>query len=97
MPYKDATVKARVEPEIKEQAEEILDELGVSVSLLVKVLYRQIILTRKVPFSLELPESPSGEAWTSRWSDDMLPSGQEQHRADRGRSEVYSKPRSKFI
>ena len=57
MPYKDATVTAHIDPEDKRQAEEILDELGVSVSLLVKTLYRQIILTRRVPFSMELPES----------------------------------------
>lgn len=57
MPYKDATVTAHVEPEDKRQAEAILDELGVSVSLLVKTLYRQIILTHRVPFSMELPES----------------------------------------
>ncbi len=56
MPYKDATVTVHIDPEDKRQAEEILDELGVSVSLLVKTLYRQIILTHRVPFSMELPE-----------------------------------------
>ena len=60
MTGKTATVLARVEPELKEQAEEILDRLGVPASLLINMLYRQIVMTRSIPFSLSIP-AESGE------------------------------------
>lgn len=59
MASKGATVSAHVDPEDKRQAEEILDQLGVPVSILIKVLYRQIILTHGIPFSLSLPKVPA--------------------------------------
>lgn len=52
---KDATVSARVEEDIKTEAEEILQKLGIPVSVVINSLYRQIIYTRGVPFSLSLP------------------------------------------
>lgn len=60
MAGKTATVLARVEPELKEQAEEILDRLGIPASLLINMLYRQIVMTRSIPFSLSIP-AESGE------------------------------------
>ena len=41
---KSSNVMARVEPEIKEQAESILSQLGLPVSVLINSLYRQIIM-----------------------------------------------------
>ena len=60
MASKTATVLARVDPELKKEAEEILDRLGIPTSLLVNMLYKQIVLTRGVPFDLRLPVE-SGE------------------------------------
>lgn len=54
---KDATVSARVEYNIKNEAEEILQGLGVPVSVVINSLYRQIIYTRGIPFSLTVPAS----------------------------------------
>lgn len=53
---KDATVSARVEENVKTEAEDILQKLGVPVSVVINSLYRQIIFTRGIPFSLSLPE-----------------------------------------
>ena len=50
MAIKSSNVTARVEPEIKEQAEEILAQLGISVSSGINMFYRQIILWRGLPF-----------------------------------------------
>ncbi len=55
MAAKTANVLARVEPDVKEQAETILSALGVTASSVINMLYRQIILTRGIPFSLTLP------------------------------------------
>ncbi len=54
MASKTSNVVARVEPEIKEQAEEIMAQLGIPVSVVINMLYKQIILKRAIPFSLSL-------------------------------------------
>ena len=54
---KNATVSARIEPDIKNEAEDILKKLGVPVSVVIDSLYRQIILTQGIPFSLSLPQT----------------------------------------
>ena len=44
MQTKSANVNVRVEPDIKEQAEAILEKLGVSASAFINMTYRQVIL-----------------------------------------------------
>lgn len=58
MAVKSANVLARVEPEIKKQAEDILSKLGVPASVVINMLYKQIIMTKSIPFSLSLPKEP---------------------------------------
>ena len=58
MATKSANVLARVEPDVKEQAEAILASLGVSASTTINMLYKQIILTRGIPFPIALPAAP---------------------------------------
>ena len=55
---KDATVSARVECGVKAEAEDILQRLGISVSVVINSLYRQIIYRRGVPFALTIPAEP---------------------------------------
>ena len=55
---KDSTVSARVENNIKIQAEEILQQLGIPVSVVINSLYRQIIYRNGIPFPLTVPETP---------------------------------------
>ena len=55
---KDATVSARVEFNVKTQAEDILERLGIPVSVVINSLYRQIIYKHGVPFSLTVPREP---------------------------------------
>lgn len=58
MAAKTANVLARVEPDVKEQAENIMNMLGVPVSTVINMLYKQIIMTRSIPFSLSVPAAP---------------------------------------
>ena len=58
MASKTANVMARVEPQVKEQAEEIMDMLGIPVSVVINTLYKQIIMTRSIPYLLR------GMNWT---------------------------------
>lgn len=52
---KSAKLHARIEPEVKEQAESILSALGIPVSSAVNIFYKQIILQRGLPFDVKLP------------------------------------------
>lgn len=54
---KTANLYARIEPELKEQAEGILTALGIPVSNAINMFYKQIILHRGIPFELKLPEA----------------------------------------
>ena len=56
---KDATVSARVQSDIKAEAEEILKNLGIPVSVVINSLYRQIIYKHGVPFELTIPTEPA--------------------------------------
>lgn len=55
---KDSTVSARVENDIKTEAEDILQKLGIPVSVVINSLYRQIIYRHGIPFSLTIPQEP---------------------------------------
>lgn len=52
---KSANLYARIEPEVKEQAESILSELGIPASNAINMFYKQIILQKGLPFDVKLP------------------------------------------
>ena len=56
MATKPANVTARIQPNIKEQAEAILERLGIPVSVFIDMTYRQVIMRDGVPFSLDIPD-----------------------------------------
>lgn len=87
MSAKTANVLARVEPEVKEQAESIMNTLGVPASTVINMLYKQIILTRSIPFPLTVPAVPlaRNEMDTAAF-DAMMEKGLEQAKAGRGLS-----------
>lgn len=51
-----SNVFARVEPEVKEQAEAILDQLGIPMSNAIGLFLRQVVLQRGIPFEMKLPD-----------------------------------------
>lgn len=55
---KTANLYARIEPEVKNQAESILEALGIPVSSAINMFYKQIILQRGIPFEMKLPDFP---------------------------------------
>ena len=57
MAIKSSNVVARVEPEIKEKAEDILAKLGISASSGINMFYRQVILWNGLPFRPSIPMS----------------------------------------
>lgn len=51
---KTAVVTTRIEPELKQEVEEVLAELGISTSQAVLLYFKQIVRQRGIPFTLEL-------------------------------------------
>lgn len=87
MATKSANVLARVEPEIKEQAESIMSRLGLPTSVVINALYRQIIMTKSIPFSLALPKEPATlDSMTVEEFDSIMEKGLIQAKADQSRS-----------
>ena len=52
---KTANLYARIEPELKNEAETILSGLGVPVSNAINMFYRQIVIHRGLPFAVQFP------------------------------------------
>jgi DNA-damage-inducible protein J len=50
---KTATARARLEPEVKSEAERILGECGLSPSQGIGMFYRQVILHQGLPFPVQ--------------------------------------------
>lgn len=84
MATKTANVTARVQPEIKEQAEAILDRLGMPVSVLIDSLYRQIIMTNSIPYSFSIPTIPTRDNMSTRQFDAMMEKGLSQAKTGQG-------------
>ena len=59
---KTAMTHARLTPEVKQQAEAILKELGISISAAYEMFYRQIIAHQGIPFDLRIPNKNTIQA-----------------------------------
>jgi len=54
---KSASIYTRVEPEIKEQAEQVLSKLGIPVANAVNLFLYQVVLQKGIPFDVKLPQT----------------------------------------
>lgn len=52
-----SAVYARIDTNLKENAESILAQLGISPSSAIQMLYSQIVLTKGLPLDLHLPRT----------------------------------------
>lgn len=52
-----SNIFARVEPEVKEQAEQVLEQLGIPMSNAIGLFLRQVVLQRGIPFDVKLPQA----------------------------------------
>lgn len=81
---KTANVNARIDQNVKSQAEAILSRIGLPRSVAIDLYYRQIIIHGGIPFALTIPESslPVREKMTKTQFDRMMANGLEQAKAD---------------
>jgi DNA-damage-inducible protein J len=59
---KTATVRARVEPQLKDEAEGVLQELGLNPTAAITLYYEQIVKRHGIPFDVALPNAVTRRA-----------------------------------
>ena len=59
---KSEVVRARIEPGVKHNAEEILKGLGLSTSQAIGMFYKQVIFSQGLPFDVKIPNEETQEA-----------------------------------
>ena len=59
---KAAMIRARVELELKQEAESVLNRLGLSASDAIRLFYRQVVLQQGLPFQVVITNPETLEA-----------------------------------
>ena len=59
---KTAIVSARIDPELKHDAEEVFKELGLTATQAITLFYKQVELERGLPFLVRVPNDVTTEA-----------------------------------
>ncbi len=59
---KTAAIHSRIDPEIKEQAENVLHQLGLSPTEAIRIFYTQIVLRKGLPFDVKIPNDETEQA-----------------------------------
>ena len=54
---KTEMIRARIEPRLKHEVEDILDELGLSVTEAITLFYKQVQLNKGIPFEIKIPNA----------------------------------------
>ncbi|PKL37394.1 MAG: type II toxin-antitoxin system antitoxin, RelB/DinJ family [Candidatus Riflebacteria bacterium HGW-Riflebacteria-1] len=52
---KTATIRARVEPSLKDHVERIFEKLGLNATQAINLFYKQVELNNGLPFDLKVP------------------------------------------
>lgn len=52
---KSATIQARIDPSIKQQAQKILGKLNISMSEAISIFLTQVSLNKGIPFEIKIP------------------------------------------
>ena len=68
---KTATLNLRVNPEVKQRAEEVLKTLGMPMSTAIDIYLNQISLTGGIPFAVTLPKAPASIDATQMTADEI--------------------------
>jgi DNA-damage-inducible protein J len=55
-------IRARIEPDLKQMAEIILEKLGLNQTEAIRMFYKQIVLNKGLPFKVELPNKETLKA-----------------------------------
>ncbi len=70
---KTAVITARVEPELKQEVEEVLSQVGLTMSQAMTLYLRQIVYRRAIPFELRAPNRETLAALAEARHPEKLP------------------------
>jgi len=59
---KTSYIRARIEPELKMEAEAIFNEFGVTATQVITMLYKQVSRKHEIPLDLSLPNKETAKA-----------------------------------
>jgi DNA-damage-inducible protein J len=59
---KTVTLTIQIDPELKEQTERLLYEMGLTPSQAITLFFRQIVSQRAIPFAISLPNEETLQA-----------------------------------
>ncbi|MGO5333681.1 type II toxin-antitoxin system RelB/DinJ family antitoxin [Enterococcus cecorum] len=55
---KTASIFTRVTPELKEEAEKVLEQLQIPMSTALSMFLQQVVNQQRIPFEIKLPQKP---------------------------------------
>jgi len=61
---KSAIIQARIDPDVKNKAQRILNKLNLSMSEAISLFLTQVSLTKGIPFEIKIPNEVTAETLT---------------------------------
>jgi len=62
MATKTTTVRARLDPKLKEETEQIFDQIGISTTDAIRIFFTQVKLNKGLPFEVKIPNKTTQKA-----------------------------------
>ena len=72
MSAKTMTVNTEIDPELKRASEEILKRLGLTFSEAIRLFLKQVIVSRGLPFDMNIPNAETRQALAEAEQKDTL-------------------------
>lgn len=69
---KSSSISARIDPQIKQRAEQIFQQLGLTASQAITLFYRQVEMRKGLPFPVEIPNETTLKALKEAQDKDKL-------------------------
>ncbi|MDE0053498.1 MAG: type II toxin-antitoxin system RelB/DinJ family antitoxin [Gammaproteobacteria bacterium] len=69
---KSEMIRARVEPELKQEAEAVFSRLGLSTTQAITLFYKQVTLQQGLPFAVKIPNTETRKALQEAYDGENL-------------------------
>ena len=69
---KSEMIRARVEPDLKQEAETVFAKLGLSTTQAITLFYKQVTLQQALPFAVKIPNAETREALQNAYDGEDL-------------------------
>ena len=69
---KSVIVQGRVSPQLKADSEEVLQQIGLSMTDLIKMTLRQLVMQRGIPFEAKIPNAETIAAFEEDLSEQKI-------------------------